>query len=124
MHEISLVRNIFNTLESEFSKEELDTMIAINLKVGLLSNVEPILMQNAFDAVTTAEEKYQDVKLNVELIPIEIHCLDCDMNSTIEHYKFACSHCGQPNNNVVKGTELLIHQVHFDSEEKEQINSC
>lgn len=118
MHEISLVRNIFNTLEAEFSKAELDAMTAINLKVGLLSNVEPVLMQNAFDAVTTAEEKYQEVKLNVELVPIEIYCTDCDTNSTIENYKFACATCGKPNNNVVKGTELLIHQVHFDSEEK------
>ena len=93
-------------------------MTAIDLKVGLLSNVEPLLMQNAFNAVTTAEEKYQNVKLNVELIHIEIHCSDCDTNSIIENYKFACNSCGKPNNNVVKGTELLIHQVHFDSKEK------
>ncbi|MEL6866363.1 MAG: hydrogenase maturation nickel metallochaperone HypA [Bacteroidota bacterium] len=118
MHEISLVRSIFNTLEAEFSPTELDGMIAINLKVGLLANVEPVLMQNAFEAVTTAEEKYQSVQLNIELIPIEIHCKDCGINSTIEQYKFACAVCGQPNNNVVKGTELLIHQVQFDAEEE------
>ena len=115
MHEISLVRNIFSTLEAEFSKEELDTLNAIDLKVGLLSNVEPILMQNAFEAVTTAEEKFQTVKLNVIKIPIEIYCEPCDSNSTIENYKFACASCGNPNNNIVKGNELLIHQVHFDS---------
>ena len=118
MHEISLVRNIFNTLESEFSKEELDQMTAIKLKVGLLSNVEPLLLQNAFDAVCTAEEKYQSVKLGVELVPIEIYCQSCDTHSTITQYKFVCAACGQPNNNVVKGTELLIHQVQFDSEEE------
>ena len=118
MHEISLVRNIFNTLESEFSQEELDAMTAIDLKVGLLSNVEPLLMQNAFEAVTTAGGKYRDVKLNVELIPIEIHCSGCNTNSIIEKYKFACNTCGKPNNNVVKGTELLIHRVHFDAKEK------
>ncbi|MEM6963145.1 MAG: hydrogenase maturation nickel metallochaperone HypA [Bacteroidota bacterium] len=118
MHEISLVRNIFKTLESEFSKEELDTMTAIDMKIGLLSNVEPILMQNAYEAVTTAEEKYQEVKLNIELITIEVYCEDCQLNSTIENYKFACSSCHKPNNNVVQGTELLIHRVHFDSEEK------
>ncbi|MBX2877250.1 MAG: hydrogenase maturation nickel metallochaperone HypA [Saprospiraceae bacterium] len=118
MHEISLVRNIFSTLEAEFSKEDLDKMTAIDMKIGLLANVEPILMQNAFDAVTTAEEKYQTVQLNIELIPIEIHCKDCQQNSTIEQYKFACQTCGKPNNNVVKGTELLIHRVHFDSAEQ------
>ncbi|HFA52176.1 MAG TPA: hydrogenase maturation nickel metallochaperone HypA [Bacteroidetes bacterium] len=113
MHEISLVRSIFNSLEDEFSKEDLEGLEAIDLKVGLLSNIEPLLMQNAFAAVTTAEEKFQNVKLNIETVPIEIHCGDCGKNSIIENYKFACATCGKPNNNVVHGTELLIHQVHF-----------
>jgi hydrogenase nickel incorporation protein HypA/HybF len=113
MHEISLVRNIFNTLEAEFSSEDLNRMAAIDLKVGLLSNVEPALMQNAFQAVTEAEEKYQSVNLNVEVVPIEIYCAECDTHTEIKNYKFVCS-CGKPNNNVVKGTELLIHRVHFD----------
>lgn len=117
MHEISLVRNIFSTLEEEFSKEELTTLKRIDLKIGMLSNVEPMLMQNAFEAVTTAEEKYQGVALNVEIVPIEIHCVECNLNSRIEHYKFVCSHCGKPNNNVTRGTELLIHRVHFEQPE-------
>lgn len=116
MHEISLVRGIFNTLEAEFSQEELDRMTAIDMKIGLLSNVEPILMQNAFDAVTAAEEKHQSVQLNIELIPIEIHCPACGAYSTIKQYKFVCANCGTPTNNVVKGTELLIHRVHFADE--------
>ena len=119
MHEISLVRNIFNTLEAEFSTEELARLTDIDLKVGLLSNVEPLLMQNAFEAVTTAEEKFQEVSLNVEIVPIEIYCQDCDTNSIIENYKFACQSCGKPNNNVVQGTELLIQRVHFLDIEKE-----
>ena len=116
MHEISLIRSIFNTLESEFSTTDLQDMTAINLKVGKLSNVEPILLQNAFDAVTTAEEKYQSVQLNVELVPIEIYCKNCDTHSEIKAYKFVCASCQQPNNNVVKGTELLIHQIQFSDE--------
>lgn len=113
MHEISLIRNIFSTLEAEFSPAELEDMAAIDLRVGELSNVEPVLMQNALRAVTTAEEKYQHVQLNIEVIPVEVYCADCDAYSTIENYKFACAVCGRPNNNVVKGTELLIHRVQF-----------
>ncbi|MEN0003559.1 MAG: hydrogenase maturation nickel metallochaperone HypA [Bacteroidota bacterium] len=112
MHEISLIRTVFNTLEAEFTAEDLARMEAIDMKVGLLSNVEPTLMQNAFQAVTEAEEKYQEVRLNVELVPIEIYCADCDSHTRVENYKFICA-CGKPNNNVVKGTELLIHRVHF-----------
>lgn len=121
MHEISLVRNIFNTLEAEFSRGELDRLTAIDLKVGLLSNVEPLLMQNAFEAVKTAEEKFRGVALNIETIPVEIYCGECDAHSVIENYKFACKSCGKPNNNVVKGLELLIHRVHFVAEEHDLI---
>ncbi len=113
MHEISLVRTIFNTLEAEFSSQELQRLKAIDLKIGKLSNVEPLLMQNAFDAVTQSEQKFLSVQLNMEVVPIEIFCADCDQHTIIENYKFACSSCGKPNNNVVKGTELLIHRVHF-----------
>ncbi|PHN03821.1 hydrogenase maturation nickel metallochaperone HypA/HybF [Flavilitoribacter nigricans] len=116
MHEISLVRSIFNTLEAEFSAEELGRLNTIELQVGLLSNVEPVLMQNAFEAVTTAENKFREVSLRVNTVPIEIHCADCGVNSTISDYKFVCASCGRPNNNVVKGMELLIHRVHFDEE--------
>ena len=118
MHEISLVRGIFQTLEAEFSKEELAAMKAIDMKIGLLSNVHPTLMHTAFDAVTTAEEKYQNVKLNIELIEVEIFCKACQKSSGVEQYKFVCAHCGHPNNNITKGTELLIHRVHFHERQK------
>ena len=114
MHEISLIRNVFHTLEATFSAEELSRLSAIDLKVGLLSNVQPLLMQNAFEAVTSAEHKFQQVTLNVTLVPIEIYCEPCGLHSGVENYKFVCSHCSKPNNNVVKGTELLIHRVHFE----------
>lgn len=114
MHEISLIRSVINSLEEQFSEEELEHLLAIDLKIGLLSNIEPLLMQNAFDAVTAAEEKFQNVKLNTETVPIEIYCQECDQNSLVENYVFKCTQCGKPNNNVVKGTELLIHRVHFE----------
>ena len=55
MHEISLVRNIFSTLENEFSEDELRKIKTINVKTGVLSNIEPILMQSTFEAVTATD---------------------------------------------------------------------
>jgi hydrogenase nickel incorporation protein HypA/HybF len=121
MHEISLVRSIFNTLEDQFSEEELKGLTAIDLEVGKLSNVEPLLMQNAFQAVTSAEEIYQSVKLNVEVIPVEVYCSKCDSNSTISNYKFACGKCGLHSSDVIKGTELLIRRVHFEENDEVEV---
>ena len=115
MHEISLVRNIFRTLENEFPKEALDRMTAINLRVGLLSNVEPILMNNAFEAVTTVDSpQYKSVKLNIEVLPIDILCDACGSRTRVEQYRFICT-CGKPSNHIVQGNELLISGVEFEA---------
>lgn len=112
MHEISLVRNIFRTLEEEFSTD-LDRIRGIYLKAGLLSNVQPILMQNAFAAVLEDEPRYQQTTLHVEVLPILIYCDTCDKTTEVQQYKFVCS-CGKPSRCVVQGEELLISKVEFE----------
>ncbi len=117
MHEVSLVRSIFQTLEEEFGTTELSRLQSIELRIGLLANVEPVLLQNAFKAWTEAEGRFLHVQLHIEIVPIEVHCPACGKNSQVENYRFTCQHCGQPTNQVVHGTELLIHRVHFEEKD-------
>lgn len=114
MHEISLVRNIFRTLEEEFPND-MERVRQIHLKVGLLSNVQPILMQNAFQAVLEDEPQYQKTSLYVEVLPILIHCDTCDKTSEVQNYRFVCA-CGKPSRNVVQGEELLISNVEMEEQ--------
>jgi hydrogenase nickel incorporation protein HypA/HybF len=113
MHELSLVQSIFSSLEEELSKDELDKLKAVELKIGLLANVEPILLQNAFKAFCETKPEYGRVELLTQSIPIKVHCPDCDEDSLVENYVFKCAQCGKPSNKVVSGEELLIHQIHF-----------
>jgi hydrogenase nickel incorporation protein HypA/HybF len=112
MHEISLVRNIFRTLEEEFP-DKVDQLRGIFLRVGLLSNVQPILMQNAFEAVLQDEPRYSNTRLHVEVLPILIKCDDCGTVTEVQQYKFICS-CGKPGRNIIQGEEMLISKVEFE----------
>ncbi len=112
MHEISLVRNIFKTLEEEFP-EKIEKLRGIYLKVGILSSIQPILMQNAFEAVLLDEPRYSNTSLHVEVLPILIHCDTCDKNTEILNYTFVCN-CGIPSNNIVQGLEMMINKVEFE----------
>jgi hydrogenase nickel incorporation protein HypA/HybF len=112
MHEISLVRNIFNTLRSEFTEAEINSIRRINLTAGVLSNIEPQLMQNAFEAVIATElPQLSAAKLHITTLPVIIHCPDCDLRTEVQQYKFVCRQCGRPSNAVVQGDELLISGV-------------
>ena len=111
MHEISLVRSIFSTLEDEFPGQ-MDRVRGIYLSVGLLSNVQPVLMQNAFDAVLADEPRYNKTSLHVQVLPVLIHCTECGATTEVQQYKFVCS-CGAPGRNIIQGEELLISKVEF-----------
>jgi len=112
MHEISLVRNIFRTLEEEFP-EKIEKLRGIYLKVGILSSIQPILMQNAFEAVLLDEPRYSNASLHVEVLPILIHCEACDKDTEVLNYTFVCT-CGKPGNNIVQGLEMMINKVEFE----------
>ena len=111
MHEISLVKNIFSTIEEAFPGR-VEQITRIQLKVGLLSNVQPILMQNAFNAVVEEEARYAGIQLGVEVLPILIYCDECDKTTEVHNYRFVCD-CGEPSKKIVQGEELMISQVEF-----------
>lgn len=114
MHEISLIRTVFRTLEQEFP-EQINRLKKIKIKAGLLTNIQPILMENAFNAVTIEEVQFKNVELEVEITKIIVRCNACQLDSEVEHYRFLCSKCLQPSKNIVQGEELLISEVEFES---------
>ena len=103
MHEISLVRNIFRTLEEEFPND-MQRIRGIYLKAGLLSNVQPILMQNAFQAVLEDQPKYNKTSLHVEVLSILIHCDLCGQTSEVEQYRVSMS-------KTIIGRLFSLHKV-------------
>lgn len=111
MHEISLIQNIFTTLEETFPGR-MDRLACIRIKAGLLSNVQPALMQSAFDAVVATEPAYEGIKLEVEVTPILIYCDDCKKTTEVIDYRFICE-CGKPSRKIVQGEELMISEVEF-----------
>ena len=113
MHELSLVQSIFSTLEAELMLEELAKVTAVELKIGKLANVEPILLQNAFQAYQETNPQYAQVELKTEMVEIKVFCDVCQLEREVENYVFICSKCGKPTNKVVAGEELLIQRIYF-----------
>ncbi|MBQ0732878.1 hydrogenase maturation nickel metallochaperone HypA [Aquimarina celericrescens] len=114
MHEISIVNSIIKTLEIEFEKEKLNRMKAIHLKVGMLSNIEPRLLHNAYSAYNLTNPKYHHVQLHIESTDIKIQCELCNHITQIQRYKFQCENCKRPSKNIIQGEEMLIHKVEFE----------
>jgi len=114
MHETSIVNSIIRTLEHEFEAKKLNRMKAIHLKVGILSNIEPRLLYNAFSAYHITNPGYHHVELHVESTTLKIQCEVCDHITDVQKYRFICDNCEKPSKNVIQGEEMLIHKVEFN----------
>jgi len=114
MHETSIVNSIMKTLEMEFEQEKLNKMSAIYLKVGMLSNIEPRLLHNAFTAKYYCGTKYHHVKLLIESTEVKIQCEYCNHITQIKNYRFICEKCDKPSKNLIQGEEMLIHKIEFE----------
>ncbi len=114
MHETSIVNSIVRTLEQEFEAEKLDRLKAIHLRVGILSNIEPRLLHNAYSAYNTPDSIFHQVALHIESTSIQIRCEACDHITEVENYRFLCERCHQPSKNIIQGEEMLIHKVEFE----------
>lgn len=114
MHETSIVNSIMKTLEMEFEQEQLKQMKAIHLKVGVLSNIEPRLLHNAYLAYNQAHPGYEKVNLHIESVAIKVKCEVCNHITRVKNYRFLCENCGRPTKNLIQGEEMLIHKVEFD----------
>ena len=118
MHEIYLIKNIFDRIQEEFP-EKYEDLSSVHLKVGLLSNVQPILIQNAYKAYVMECPQFYHTKLNVEVLPILIECKACVATTEVKQNKFVCAECNEPSRNIVQGEELYINEINFNNRNNE-----
>jgi hydrogenase nickel incorporation protein HypA/HybF len=114
MHETSIINGIMRTLKQEFDVEKMEKLTGIFVKVGILSNIEPRLLMNAYEASHMTNPSFQNVKLNIEMTELKIQCESCDHITEVKNYRFLCDNCQKPSKNVIQGEEMLIHKVEFD----------
>ncbi|QCX52564.1 hydrogenase maturation nickel metallochaperone HypA [Elizabethkingia sp. JS20170427COW] len=114
MHELSIVKDIFDTLERHYQKK-VDDIQKIQVTAGLLSNVQPVLIQNTFDAFIAESPKYREMELEVIVKEIIAHCEECRKDFPVQYHKFVCPIYDTPSSNIVQGNELFISEVIFKS---------
>ncbi|HQU70955.1 MAG TPA: hydrogenase maturation nickel metallochaperone HypA [Calditrichia bacterium] len=118
MHELSICNSIFDSLKETLTPLQVRNLKEIHLKIGILSGIEPLLLQNAFELLTS-EGPFYGVKLSTETVPLRAYCDQCGRSFSVEEYRFICPVCDNPSGRILEGRELLIHQVVIeDPEEK------
>lgn len=113
MHEYSIVQSLLESCEQHARENDAKEVTKVVVKIGVLSGVEPDLLQTAFDTF-----KEQTVCHNAEFIlniqKITIKCVSCNTESVLEKHEFQCPSCESTNIEVIDGEDMYLMSLEME----------
>ncbi|WP_298704381.1 hydrogenase maturation nickel metallochaperone HypA [uncultured Veillonella sp.] len=113
MHEMSIAEGIVDIALDTLKQNSGTKIHAIQLRLGLMSGVEPAALEFCFESVTKGTPA-EGARLEVEIIPLTGRCLDCEQTFRVENYVFKCPHCGSVAIHTETGRELQVASIDMD----------
>ncbi|ADV45363.1 hydrogenase maturation nickel metallochaperone HypA [Nitratifractor salsuginis] len=113
MHEYSIVQALLDQCEEHAAKHGAEKIVKVVTKIGVLSGVEPDLLQTAFDTFkegTICEEA--EFVMNIQ--PLVIYCRACQKESTLEELVMACPECGSLETNLLDGEDMYLMSLEME----------
>lgn len=113
MHEYSIVQSLLESCEEHARQNESQNVTKVIVKIGVLSGVEPDLLQTAFD---TFKEKTvcHGAEFIINHQKVVIACLSCDEESILEKNEFLCPKCNSQQVNVIDGEDMFLMSLEMN----------
>ena len=111
MHEYSVVQSLLESCEEHARVNEASKVTKVVVKIGVLSGVEPDLLQTAFDTFKEQTVCHDAVFL-INHQKIVIECFDCGTTSTLEKHEFSCPNCQSVNCQFFNRECVIQHRLH------------
>jgi hydrogenase nickel incorporation protein HypA/HybF len=113
MHEYSIVQSLLDQCEENAKANDSTKVTKVVVKIGVMSGVEPDLLQIAFDTfkegtMCEACEYIQNIQ------PIVIRCHKCNTESTLDKNEYSCPKCQSIELDVIDGEDLMLMQLELE----------
>ena len=115
MHEVSLVRNLFEQVAEIVATEGGGRVRTIRLEVGTFSGVEPPLLELAFEQLRP-DGPCPDASLKLETVPLVARCEACETSFEVHDYCFRCPTCTAATITILQGEELRLVDIVIESD--------
>ncbi len=117
MHEMSLVRSLLRQVERLCEQHGGTSVEQIEIEIGPLSGVEPLLVREAFDVVSI-ETQSVGSDLIIHDVPLEARCRDCNADFEMASFDFVCPECHSRSIQITKGDEFRLLNVTMQTTEE------
>ena len=114
MHELSICMSLMEQLDSIARERSADSIVRVELEVGVLSGVEPELLRNAWP-IASAGTVAEQAELDVQIRDAVVECTNCGAQTTARPNRLVCGECGAAAARVVAGEEMTLMRVELQT---------
>lgn len=113
MHEYSIVQSLLDSCDENARANNATKVMKVVIKIGVMSGVEPNLLQTAFD---TFKEKTicEDAEFVINMQPVVVLCRTCSSESTLENLEYHCPKCESTELDIIDGEEMYLMQLELN----------
>ena len=110
MHEMSIVQALVEQCEDLAKANEATQITKVSIKVGVMSGVEPDLLQTAFDTFkegTICSKAILDIKIQV----LKVFCPMCNEEFALDQGSYDCPKCHSFEVSLTEGKDMMLMQL-------------
>ena len=113
MHELPVMNGILKVVMKHAVKNNVTRVVAIQLQVGKLSDLEEKWMQHYFDYLTKGTVA-DGARLDIEWGDVVMRCAECQKEFSTEPGTEAfgtCPHCKKQGGEILSGKEYYVKNM-------------
>ena len=113
MHELAMVRSIYNVINEKIKEHGVTRVIQVKLVVGELTGVEDMTMKSCFEMYVEATP-VEGARLVIERVPVKVRCRICGNEYETKIPFSECAVCGNKSIKIISGKELYIDSLEVE----------
>lgn len=117
MHELSMAQGIINAVLETAESNNATEVNEVTIEIGRLAMINPEQLQFML-SVLVENTIMQDAKINIEDIPAEIECANCDFKGVAilddsDHYAplVKCPECDSLKVEILNGKDIVVKNI-------------
>lgn len=113
MHELAMVRGIYNVINEKIKEYGVSRVKQVKLIVGELTGVEDTIMKSCFE-IYVQTTPVEGATLVIERIPVKVRCRICRNEYETKIPFSECADCGNKSFQIISGKELYIESMEVE----------
>ena len=113
MHEYSMVQSLIDSCKKHVKENDATKVTKIVVKIGVLSGVEPYLLQSAFE-MFKIDTICHEANLVLNIQKMKIRCNNCNCEQELDKNEFICPKCASYSLKVLDGEEMYLMSLELE----------